>query len=66
MDQASEQPTTSLMKRVVRWLENFDRAMDMEPIDHLEARVAHLERRIAVLRDGDASIEIRSFQTEYI
>ncbi len=51
---------TSLMQRVVRWFGEFDRAMDMEPIDQVEARVAHLERRVAALQDGEARSQPRS------
>jgi hypothetical protein len=55
MEAAQEQPRASLLHRVMRWIGDFETAMDGEGIDDLHRRVARLERRLAAdggLRDG--------------
>jgi len=53
MDAMPQDPPASLLHRVLRWLGDFERAMDMRPVDLLEARVARLERQL-LERPGDA------------
>ncbi len=43
----------SLLRRAFRWLREFERATEMQPVDLLELRVAKLERRLATLNLTD-------------
>ncbi len=44
---AEQEPPSSLLTQALRWLDAFDKAMNSEPGDLLERRVATLERRLA-------------------
>ena len=52
---ARELPPEPLTKRLIRWMGDFERAVEMQPVDHLEHRVAHLERRLAALMTAPSS-----------
>ena len=54
MDAAHERPSASFLERVVRWIGDLERAIELQPVDRLELRVAGLERQIAGLTEGDS------------
>ncbi len=54
MHTAQDQPPTSFLTRIVRWIGDFERAIETRPVDNLALRVADLERRIADLDDHSA------------
>ena len=56
MDASWEQAPNSLWKRAARWIGAFDTASDMQAVDYLELRVAHLERRMAALHDSKPGV----------
>jgi polyhydroxyalkanoate synthesis regulator phasin len=49
MEATREWPSGSLLSRVLQWWRDFETALERQPTDHLEMRVAELERRIADL-----------------
>jgi hypothetical protein len=49
-----QQTPPSFLTRALRWLADFERAMDMQPVDRLELRVEELERRLAAPNLSDA------------
>ena len=46
MNAEQEQPS-SLLTQALRWLGAFDKAMNSQPVDLLERRVAELERQLS-------------------
>lgn len=54
MDAMRDHPPASLVRRVLRWLGDFEQAMDMRPVDLLEARLVRLERQLATRLGDDA------------
>lgn len=49
MEAAREFPSSTLLSRALQWWRDFETAMELQPVDRLELRVAELERRIAGL-----------------
>ena len=47
MHATHQQPRTSPLASALRWLRNFEQAMEMRPVDYLELRVAALETQLA-------------------
>ena len=43
---AKREPPSSLLTQALRWLDAFDKAMNSEPGEFLERRVAALEHRL--------------------
>ena len=43
-----QHPQPSLLTRVLRWLTDFERVMELQPYDGLAFRVAEIERRLGV------------------
>ena len=54
MQATREYPSRSLLTRFLQGWRDFETAMETQPVDHLELRVAALERRIVDLDAAQA------------
>jgi len=51
----AEDNRASFLTRTLRWLADFEAAMDMQPIDRIELRLGELERRFATLAPSEGA-----------